>query len=111
MASIKLYVDGIQPMFRLSETDKGHPILDISENDVLSIIEAILDDPTCIEIETLDINKEKMNPAASEVYSELKSQFEKLVSKRDQVIAKLDSHFTDAEEYYRDEALKMDLLD
>lgn len=111
MASVKLYVDGSTPKYSLNELDGGHPITDISENDVLLIVETILNDPSDIDIDELKIPADKMNPAAAVIYTELKKQFEALSKKRNQIVSRLDKNFADAEAYYRDESLKMGLLE
>lgn len=111
MTSVKLYVDGSTPKFCLNELDGGHPITDISENDVLSIVETILNDPSGIDIDELEVPADKMNPAAAVIYTELKKQFEALSKKRNQIVSRLDKNFAEAEAYYRDESPKMGLLE
>ena len=92
--------DGHDGSFRLSEKDSSHPIRDISEDDVLSIMRLILEDANSIEMDPKPTDRQNANQAALVIYEELYKQFDQMVKKRDEVIERIDKQFERARSYY-----------
>lgn len=92
--------DGHDGSFRLSENDNGHPIRDISEDAVLSIMRLILNDSGSVEMDPVPTDRQNTNQAALVIYEELFKQFDQMIKKRDEVVERIDKQFEDARAYY-----------
>ena len=97
--------------YKVPDSDSEHPITDISEQDVLSIVESILRDPNSVLMDNLPSDTSQINPAAVVIYEELKAQFDSLIQKKPALDARLDANFATAEQYYSDVNPKSDLLE
>ena len=93
----------------VSAKDRPRPISDISENDVLAIVDLILDGIE-IEMDEPPVNYDSRNPAELVIYRELHKQFKALTSKREEKLKAIDDRFKDARAFYCDEGLKNDLF-
>ncbi|OUO89849.1 hypothetical protein B5F40_09220 [Gordonibacter sp. An230] len=95
--------------YRTSEDGAPHPISDISEEDILAIVNLILDGAE-FKMDEPPENDNARNAAELVIYRELYKQFTDLVSKRDEKLKKIDDKFKDAEAFYNDEELKNSLI-
>lgn len=97
--------------YQLPDSNEQHLITDISEEDVLRIVEAILQDPSSVLMDDLPDDKSQINPASVVIFEELKAQFDALIAKKPTLDARLDANFTEAEQYYKDADPKDDLIE
>lgn len=97
--------------YRVPGSEIEHPITDISEQDVLRIVEAILQDPASVSMDDLPVDTDQINPASVVIFEELKAQFDTLIAKKPALDARLDANFMEAEQYYKDADPKDSLLE
>lgn len=77
-----------------------HPIRDISEDDVLGIMRAILDGSETVEFDPVPKHPDGADPAAFVIYEELHKQFSDMVSRREEIISAVDKKFEKVKSYY-----------
>lgn len=94
--------NGHDGSYRVDETGLTHPIRDITEDDVLSLMRLILRGEEEIEFDTPPEDSTGADPAAFVIYEELYRQFKEIVARRSQIISSVDSKFDFARKYYSD---------
>lgn len=92
-----------------TEKDTLHPISDMSEDDVLAIVNLILNGVN-LEMDKPPEDDGPRKPAELVIYRELYRQFSALVAKRDEKLKVIDDIFKDAEQFYEDDELKNGLI-
>lgn len=97
--------------YQLPNSEDQHPVTDISEEDILQIVEAILQDPTSVTMDDLPSNISQINPASVVIFEELRTQFATLIAKKPTLDTRLNANFFEAEQYFRDADPKGDLLE
>lgn len=102
--------NGHDGSFCIDPQGQEHPIRDISEQNVLTIMRLILKDPDSIEMDPPPTDRNNVNEAALVIYEELYKQFSSMIAKRDSVIANIDKKFEEARSYYAQEDVQ-DLFD
>ena len=73
---------------------------DITEDDVLDIVQAILDGEN-IECDDIPLAEDCPNEAERVIYTELKSQLDKLKADRPEILSGIDAKFAEAEAFYK----------
>lgn len=98
-----LYWDGHDGRYCSDSNGTTHPIRDISEDDVLSIMRIILEGTESLEMDADPIDEKGANPAAVVIYKELHKQFDEMVNQRKTILDRVDKQFDAAKKFYAQE--------
>lgn len=106
-----LYWDGHDGRYCSNINGATHPIRDISEDDVLSIMRIILEGTEPLEMDENPVDEKNANPAAVVIYKELRKQFCEMISQRKSIIDRVDKQFETARRYYAQEDVQELFID
>lgn len=81
------------------DTQNPCPLKDISEDDILAVVKAMYQGNQ-VECDPVPTAEECPNEAERVIYTELKSQLDKLQTELPQLLRDIDSKFSDAEDFY-----------